>query len=313
MKSAAFALPSRASFNPRRVKKLTTAYLDKLIRSGLGQGVLAEYRPWLQITSLPSRGSSRIVPGAKVPRSHHTLSNSEYGYLVLMEFNPDVLDIREQFPLLEYYETYAIAISKNIRPAMYPGSDVPHVYTTDFMLTMKGEDGGTYLYGISLKYKKELEACSKQKRLRILEKLEVEKEYWSRRNVMWDAIFHEELPHLRIRNLIVIRGYAMANPSIVNEKNTDKILHYFSQLAPGAAENISLSVLLHKVSKYLYIAYAEVKCLFFYMVWHHMINIDIDSYLITMSRPVTIFSSSQARTGVSIDDEDSCKYGTDSR
>ena len=230
-----------------------------------------------------------------------------------MEFNPDVLDIREQFPLLEYYETYAIAISKNIRPAMYPGSDVPHVYTTDFMLTMKGDDGGTYLYGISLKYKKELEACSKQKRLRILEKLEVEKEYWSRRNVMWDAIFHEELPHLRIRNLIVIRGYAMANPSIVNEKNTDKILHYFSQLAPGAADDIGLSVLLHKISKYLYIAYAEVKCLFFYMVWHHMISIDIDSHLITMSRPVTIFSSSQAHTGVSIDDEDSCKYGTDSR
>ncbi len=38
-------------------------------------------------------------------------------FLVLMEFNQDIIDIREQFPLTDYDETYSIVLQKNIRPA----------------------------------------------------------------------------------------------------------------------------------------------------------------------------------------------------
>ncbi|MFJ3371716.1 TnsA endonuclease N-terminal domain-containing protein [Pseudomonas sp. NPDC086251] len=308
---------ARVSFNPSRVKKLTTAYIDQKIRAGLGQGVLGEYQPWLQITSFASRGSSRVTRGVKIPRTHHTLSDSEYEFLVLVEFNPDVIDIREQFPLLEYFETHAIAISKNIRPALYPQSSVPHVYTTDFMLTMKGKDGGTFLHGVSLKYKQELKEANKRKRLRIFEKLEVEEEYWTRRNISWDSLYYEDFPYFRIKNLIMIRGYAAIKPSLAVDKNIKLIIRYFTLLGPHALDKISLSVLLHKIAKYLYILYADVKALFFYMVWHHIITIDLDSHVITMARPVTILpeclTANSVHTGVSLNESDQRQSGTDAR
>lgn len=52
------------------------------------------------VADVPSMGCSHKIPGVKVERIHHLLSDLERAYLLVCEFSEDVVDIREQYPLL---------------------------------------------------------------------------------------------------------------------------------------------------------------------------------------------------------------------
>ncbi|MBD0677194.1 TnsA endonuclease N-terminal domain-containing protein [Pseudomonas sp. PSB11] len=291
-----------AAFNPRRGKLVTREYLETLIKKGVGSGERESYRPWLKIRSVPSKGTSRIVPGVRVARGHHCLSNCEYMFLVLVEFNKDITDIREQFPLIDYDETYSIALQKNIRPALYIGTDVPFVFTADFMLTFTRPGGESTMVAISLKYKEEITNATAAKRKRIFEKQDIEKEYWARRGVKSKLCFYEDLPHIKIKNLIILRGYANLPLSVASDNNIQKIIRFFVDLAdPEGMEDISLRSLLRLVSQHVYIEYKTVKDLFFYLVWNKKIVIDLDLHELNLSKPIMglrIPSSSSQVLGV---------------
>ncbi|AUA35214.1 Tn7 transposase TnsA N-terminal domain-containing protein [Pseudomonas fulva] len=276
-----------AAFNPRRGKLVSRDYLEKLIKKGVGSGERESYRPWLKIRSVPSRGTSRVVPGVRVARGHHCLSNGEFSFFVLMEFNQDITDIREQFPLLDYDETHSIALQKNIKPARYIGTDVPFVHTADFMLsyTRAGADATT-LVAISLKYRSEIANASVEKRKRIFEKQEIEKEYWARRGVESKLCFFEDLPHMKIKNLIIIRSYANLPLSIASDNNVKKILQFLSAADPVEVERISLRRLLRLISQNVYIEYSVVKELVFYLIWHKRIIVNLDEFELGISKPL---------------------------
>lgn len=276
-----------AAFNPRRGTLVTRAYLQKLIKKGVGSGERESYRPWLKIRSVPSKGTSRTVPGVRVARGHHCLSNSEYMFLVLMEFNQDIMDIREQFPLIDYDETYSIALQKNIRPALYIGTDVPFVFTADFMLSFARPGKEPSLVAISLKYREEIDVASVDKRKRIFEKQEIEKEYWIRHGVKSKLCFYEDLPHTKIKNLIILRDYANLPLSVASDNNLHKIIRFFEVLAdPEDIENMSLRSLLRLVSQNVYMEYKTAKDVFFYLVWHKKIVINLDLYELNLSKPI---------------------------
>ena len=77
-------------------------------------------------------GVSARVPGRTTGRIHHLLSRNEEYYFYILDADPDVLDIREQFPL-RLTETMEIARRLNIR---HPWKgDFPFVMTTDFLVT----------------------------------------------------------------------------------------------------------------------------------------------------------------------------------
>ncbi|MCU1754685.1 MAG: TnsA endonuclease N-terminal domain-containing protein [Pseudomonas helleri] len=277
---------SPAAFNPRRGTLVTREYLDKLIKKGVGSGERESYRPWLKIRSVPSRGTSRIIPGVRVTRGHHCLSNNEYMFLVLMEFNQDITDIREQFPLIDYDETYSIALQKNIRPALYVGTDVPFVFTADFMLSFARAGEEPNLVAISLKYKEEINSSSVTQRKRTFEKQEIEKEYWARRGVKSKLCFYEDLPHTKIKNLIILRDYANLPLSVASDINLRKIMQFLIAADSKAVEDIPLRRLLRLISQSVYIEYMVVKDLFFYLVWHKKISINLDSYELNISKPI---------------------------
>lgn len=276
-----------AAFSRRRGKPVTREYLEKLIKKGVGSGERESYRPWLKIRSIPSKGSSKIIPGVRIARGHHCLSDCESSFFVLMEFNQDITDIREQFPLIDYDETYSIALQKNIRPALYIGTDVPFVFTADFMLTFARPGEDVKMVAISLKYKEEISNASVSKRKRIFEKQEIEKEYWARRGVQSKLCFYEDLPHTKIRNLMFIRDYANLPASVASENNLRNIMRFFLNLPdPLAVEEIPLRRLLRLISQDTYIEYMTVKDLFFYLVWHKKILINLDLYELNISKPV---------------------------
>lgn len=241
--------------------------------------------PWIKIRAFPSRGTSHIVPGVKVHRAHHLLSNAEYHYHVILEHDRSIIDIREQFPLLPAEETHAIATSLNIRPPVYPGTSVPLVLTTDFLITQVDETGKERLVARSMKYAQEIEKASKAEQDRLLEKLEIERIYWARRNVEWKLVLYERFSQIRIRNILLLRSYAAISPLLASEKNISRML---AMIASAKTDDIPLKTLLVKVAKALYMEYMGVKCLFFHLAWTGRLKIDISSKPIELSKPLHV-------------------------
>jgi hypothetical protein len=112
----------------------TEEKIEKRFADGFGQGVGADYKPWLTVgRSTPSLGTSNRSGGRTTGRVHHFLSDIERNAFLIYDWAASVVDIREQFPL-DRGETRAIAEAMGVRHPIYPKSDVPVVMTTDFLL-----------------------------------------------------------------------------------------------------------------------------------------------------------------------------------
>ena len=81
------------------------------LKSGISQGTGADYIPGISVHDFPSRGIVARISGRKTGRIHHLLSHWEEYYFYLLDTDPDVLDIQEQF-WLRLSETLDIARRK---------------------------------------------------------------------------------------------------------------------------------------------------------------------------------------------------------
>ncbi len=77
------------------------AKFERFVKEGRGRGEGKDYKPWLTTQDVPSSGRRTRGSGWKTNRLHHTLSDHETRYLYLLEWADDVVDIREQFPLID--------------------------------------------------------------------------------------------------------------------------------------------------------------------------------------------------------------------
>ena len=134
-----------------------------------------------------------MVKSSLTGRTHHYLSKLEYSAHLIAEYTPSVIDIREQFALLPWNDTKAIAEALQIPHPIYPGSCIPTVMTTDLVLTLKEPDG-IRLLAVSVKMTKDLTR-------RTLEKLALEKSYWTSKGIDWVLETEQSLPMVRARNL----------------------------------------------------------------------------------------------------------------
>ncbi|WP_273130106.1 TnsA endonuclease N-terminal domain-containing protein [Bacillus weihaiensis] len=181
-------------------KRTRTSKIDKWIKEGRGSGIGADYKPWLNIQDVSSLGRSTRLKGIKTGRQHEFLSDLERNYFYLTEYSDFVVDIREQFPLLPLEETIIIADELGIKHPTDPKNGEPIVMTTDFLLTLdKGQ--GVFEVARTIKMKDEL------LKERVLEKFEIEREYWQRRDIDWGIVTEEDIPKTMARNISYIHDY----------------------------------------------------------------------------------------------------------
>jgi hypothetical protein len=102
------------------------------------------------------------------------MSNLETNFFFILDWSEEVLDIREQYALLDLREAVEIAESARIRYPYDPQSGFPYVMTSDFLIDTAA--GPTV---VSIKTSSELETP------RTREKLEIERRYWQRRSIRW--------------------------------------------------------------------------------------------------------------------------------
>jgi hypothetical protein len=120
-------------------KGLTPEKIKAKIKDGRGQGIGADYKPFINVNEISSRGRSHRVPSQKHTRIHHLLSDLELMVFLALDWDRKVIDIREQFPLV-LDETLFIATEAGISHPKVGKNN--QVMTTDFLVDY---DLGPYL------------------------------------------------------------------------------------------------------------------------------------------------------------------------
>lgn len=163
---------------------------DKYCREGRGQGYGADYIPWIRIQDFPSLGMVSRVSGTTTGRVHHLMSNLELSLFYLLDWSDDVLDIREQYPLIDLAKAIEITEDARIRYPYDTKSGFPYVLTSDFFLETK--QGMMVISG---------KPSSELGKLRVREKLEIERRYWTSQGVEWRIMTENEINTTKARSI----------------------------------------------------------------------------------------------------------------
>ncbi|MFL0164767.1 TnsA endonuclease N-terminal domain-containing protein [Candidatus Clostridium helianthi] len=182
------------------MKRERTKDIDKMLREGRGSGIGKEYLPWIKIQDVASLGRVTRVKGIKTGRQHELMSDMERNYFYLLEFSDEVVDIREQYPLLPLEDTLAIAIELGITHPKDPKTNEPIVMTTDFLVTIE-EEGEYFEVARTIKSKDDL--LNK----RIIEKFEIERRYWEKKEIDWGIVTEQEINKIIANNISFVQGY----------------------------------------------------------------------------------------------------------
>ena len=116
------------------------AFYRKL-KEGRGMGTGPDYNPFIHIHDIASLGICSRVKSETVGRIHHLLSRNELAFFYILDFDDNVIDIREQYPLLNPEDPYdlewpvRLAEDAGIRYPRCSRSQCPYVMTSDFMVT----------------------------------------------------------------------------------------------------------------------------------------------------------------------------------
>ena len=169
-------------------RRMTEKRVAKLLASGCGQGHGADYTPFIKVGDFASSGRVHRVKSQTHGRVVHLFSDMELDVFRKFDGRPDVVDIREQYPLCRA-ETLVVADALGVRPPAAHGVDVP--VTTDILVDFRGGR----LVAIAVKPASELG------RRRVLEKLEVERTAWTRRGVDWKLVVGSDVPRAERLNM----------------------------------------------------------------------------------------------------------------
>lgn len=169
----------------KRNRSVTPKSRERRRKEGRGLGTGKDYKPELRIQDVASIGLATRDRGWKTERIHHFMSQLEWLFFYILEWSPQVLDIREQFPL-DLEETLAIAKSLGIRHPTDPRTKEPIVMTTDFVITV-GNMTHSVLVARTIKYRNKLASR------RVMQKFEIERGYWTNRNVDWGIVTEQDI------------------------------------------------------------------------------------------------------------------------
>jgi hypothetical protein len=210
-----------------RAIKWTEEKIEQLKYEGYGQGFKESYKSWLTVQTVNSRGTSHQPFCLKTQRHLQLLSNIELALFLALDWQEDVVDIREGFPLDRDF-TCTVADRLGIRHPSYPGTHVKTVMTVDFMVT-RIRNGVECLEAYNAKPTSE-------------EKLEIQRASLAELDIPHHLVFDTDIPAQHIKNLAWINGALLKK----NEKERytghleEMAQHMEGSLAPEMRRSTSL-------------------------------------------------------------------------
>lgn len=153
-----------------------------------------DYKPWLYAREFTHcRGRRTIIKDLRTDRLMHLFSGIELNYYKMLLWNPDVVNIFEQYPL-DYDLTSSIAQELNVKHPRDPKTKEDIVMTTDF------------LYEVRNAQKRELHAASVKhsdfvSKKRTEEKLLIEQKYWEGNHIPFQIITEKDINHKMLKTI----------------------------------------------------------------------------------------------------------------
>lgn len=176
----------------KRSKDWNRAKYERFIKEGRGQGDLSEYKPWLTVQDIPSRGRATRVYGWKTKRIHHFFSDIQTRFFYLLEWEDNVVDIKEHYPLLGLKD---LIDCEDLNIDKYQANDgTDYVFTTTFLISIVKNER-KYLRAISVKASHELESKG------TIERFEIERRYWEKKGIDWGVVTNKEIPIVKAKNI----------------------------------------------------------------------------------------------------------------
>jgi hypothetical protein len=169
---------------------------------GRGKGQGTSYVPWLKVHEFGSKGRVHKIYGWKYPREYHLMSDLELYYFLIMQGQKNIIDIREQYPLLPLEQTILIADELNVihPPMRLKDLKDKTVMTSDFLFIV---DKGRTMEKLVRTVKMEADLENP----RTIQKLEIEKLYWNRKGVDWGIITDSQIPIIMAKNIYSIYNH----------------------------------------------------------------------------------------------------------
>jgi hypothetical protein len=156
-------------------------------KQGRGQGHGIEYKPWLTIRDVNSSGFKHRIKGWKTERTHHLFSNLELSFFFWLEWLPNVVDIRERFPLLPIKDTIEIAAELGFKHPFDYKKNEHIVMTTDFLVNHKIQNQ-TVLKAYSVMTSNGLTST------RVLRKTFIERTFWRNQGIEFIVVTEKDIP-----------------------------------------------------------------------------------------------------------------------
>lgn len=174
----------------------TISDFQRALRQGYGLGSGKDYKPWLRVQDVKSKGKRSAIHGLKTDRTHHLLSSGESELFYLVEFANSVTDIREQFPIFPLTYTQKVAELIGVEHPKHPISKDPVIITTDVLLTKQsGSTQNTSFHAISVKRDSFLDD------IRAVEKQDLERVCWELLGVPFNLYVGNELSITKSANI----------------------------------------------------------------------------------------------------------------
>ena len=257
-----------------RDPKLYPPYLRPRIRQGRGVGYGLGYKRWLNIRDVSSQGTSSSVRGIRVARPYHMLSELETIYFFLTERQSSVVDIREQWPVLDIDRTLELCALQGIRHK-YSGP-YPEPCTIDFLITEK-IDGVLCHRAASIKSAKDAADPEIRKRLY------VEHTWCLEQGIPWTLIDTSDFDKKLLTLLRFMRGWFQNH----FEPDPFAIKLFASEFLRLHSSKMSLRVLISDTARHMCITEVLAENLFRYCAWSDQIPVSLQ-HMLSMNRPVTL-------------------------
>ncbi|WP_018123630.1 heteromeric transposase endonuclease subunit TnsA [Desulfovibrio oxyclinae] len=192
------------------------ATFQRWLKEGRGAGRGAAYKPWLTVRDIPSQGRSHRIFGHKSQRTHHLFSDLELAVFLILEWQTDIMEIREQFPLQQEV-TKELSTKHGIAHPSIRG--VPQYLSSDFLVNSSRSD--IPKFALQVKYSSELA------KPRVIEKLELERRYWKQKSVPWFLVTQKQVSPVVIKNIDWL--YSAQRDSIPDESLVHRVSFYSYQ------------------------------------------------------------------------------------
>jgi hypothetical protein len=248
----------------------TEAKLKRFLAEGRGQGKNELYRPWLMVSDLPSRGRSTRIFSRIANRVVHLLTDSQLRYFYLLEWNHDgnLIDINEQYPLLDMESIIDQLDEPLVNRLKDRNTNLPHIMITTFLVTAINKQGKEYQFARTIKDTGELEKKA------TIERLELQRLFWKSRNIDFGIVTPNEISIQRSKNIewvlpaLNIEDYGL--------KETE-MTHYADELLDGISSTDNpLNSVLTSFDRHMKVEVGTGLLVFRYLIASRRIQINMD-------------------------------------